>query len=74
MKEILGYIIGAVLLAFSWLFTWIKIGNLKAKNKKLETEKEWQINATESKVKEQKELNEIDNKSDEEILKGWNSK
>lgn len=72
MKEALGYILGALALAGSWLFTWIKIGNLKAKNKQLEQERDWEKKAKESKIKENKELNEIDKKTDKEIFENWN--
>ena len=74
MKEILGYVIGAFLLAISWFISWLKISSLKAKNKQLNTEKNWEKEAKESKVKEAEELTSVDKKSDEEIFSSWNKK
>lgn len=74
MKEILGYVIGAFLLAISWFLSWLKISNLKAKNKQLNTEKTWEKEAKESKIKEAEELSSADKKSDEEVFNSWNKK
>ena len=74
MKEILGYVIGAFLLAISWFISWLKISSLKAKNKQLNTEKKWEKEAKESKIKEAEELTSVDKKSDEEIFSSWNKK
>lgn len=74
MKEILGYIIGAFALAISWLISWIKISSLKAKNKQLNTEKSWQVKASEQKDKEREELNSVDKKTDDEVFNSWSKK
>lgn len=74
MKEILGYVIGAFLLAISWFISWLKISSLKAKNKQLNTEKTWEKEAKESKIKEAEELSSVDKKSDEEVFSSWTKK
>lgn len=74
MKEILGYVIGAFVLAISWFISWLKISSLKAKNKQLNTEKTWEKEAKESKIKEAEELSSVDKKSDEEVFSSWTKK
>lgn len=72
MKEILGYLGGGLALLLSWLYSYWRIRNLKAKNKQATQEKTFEEIAKNSKTEEFRDLAEVDKKTDDEIFKEWN--
>lgn len=71
MKEILGWLGGGAVLLFTWIFSYMRISSLKAKNKKLEKERDWEEKAKNSKIQESSQLQDIDKKTDDEIFNNW---
>lgn len=74
MKELLGWIGGGLAIALSWFFSWWRIRNLKAQNKKLSQEADFEKIAKEKKGEEYQKLTDVDNKTDEEVFSSWNKK
>lgn len=72
MKEILGWLGGGLALALSWFFSWWKIRNLKAQNKTLEKERDYEKTAKDVKTEEGKQLREVDGKTDDDVFNSWN--
>lgn len=72
MKEILGWLGGAVVLFLSWMFSWWRIRNLKAQNKKLSQEADFEKIAKEKKGEEYEALSSVDKKNDDEVFSSWN--
>ena len=74
MKELLGWLGGGLALALSWFFSWWRIRNLKAQNKKFSQEADFEKIAKEKKGEEYEALSSVDKKSDEEVFSSWNKK